>query len=115
MKILMALVLLAVSAWAESVNVNGKWRAVMDAGRGRKVEAIFYFKANGAKVTGFVKGPQGEHKIFDGALDDNILRFTVMADEVKVLHKAVVSGDRLFIEVESGKQHWQMGAERIKE
>lgn len=114
MKIVMALFLLALAAYAEVINVNGKWRAVMDAGNGRKVEALFVFKANGAKVTGFVNGPQGEFKISDGNLSDNILRFTIVMPDTKVLHKAVVSGDRLFIEVESGKQHWQMGAERVK-
>ena len=115
MKIVMALILLASAAWAEAVNVNGKWLAVMDAGNGRKVEALFYFKANREKVTGFVKGPQGELKISDGNLNDNILRFTIVMPDAKVLHKAVVSGDRLFIEVESGKQHWSMGAQRVKE
>lgn len=111
----MALLLLAASAWAETVNVNGKWLAMVDAGNGRKIEALFYFKANGNKVTGFVKGPAGERKILDGNLSDNLLRFTVMSQDVKVLHKAVVSGDRLFIELLYGRQHSQMMAERVKE
>jgi hypothetical protein len=106
----LTLIVLILAAPVFAADVTGKWKATMaEAG----MELIFTFKADGGTLTGTVSGQMGEFPISEGKVDGNNISFTVATDQMKVLHKGVVSGDEIKMTGQMGDQNFEMTAKRM--
>jgi len=106
----LTLIVLIFAAPVFAADVTGKWKATMpDAG----MELTFAFKADGAALTGTVSAQMGEFPITEGKVDGNNISFTVATDQMKVLHKGIVSGDEIKMTVQMGDQNFEMTAKRM--
>lgn len=113
MKLVNALMILALAVSAFAADVSGKWKASVEGPDGQTMEIVFAFKVEGAKLTGTATGPMGEMPISDGRLEGDAISFTVGGDDFKVVHKGKVSGDEMKLKVEMGERTFEMTAKRI--
>ena len=93
---LLAFLLLAVSAFA--ADIDGKWTGNIPTPNG-DFPQTFTFKADGAKLTGTLVGPDGtEIPIANGKVDGNNISYTVTLDfgmPFLLSYTGVVSGNEL--------------------
>lgn len=117
---ILALSVILATAWA--ADISGTWKGEMAGmrGGGTPMEFTFTAKAEGNKLTGTWKGPQGEGtEITNGKIDGDKVSFTVktagkMAG-MKINYKGTVSGDEMKLTMEfdmSGVDFSQMGGGR---
>jgi hypothetical protein len=72
--------LLAVAAPAFAADIDGTWKGTIDT-PGGAVEINYTFKAEGAKLTGFTVGPDGNRiDIADGKIDGSKVSFKLTLD-----------------------------------
>ncbi len=102
-RFVIALVLLAVSAFA--ADVDGKWTGTISTPNG-DFPQTFTFKAEGAKLTGSLEFMPGMAiPITDGKVDGNNISFTVNLDfgmPFVLTYTGVVSGNELKVKGEAG-------------
>lgn len=103
--------LLSVAAFA--ADVSGKWTAEVAGRNGQTRTQNFTFKAEGAKLTGSVGGPQGDTPIADGKVDGDKISFTVTREfngnTMKMNYTGTLAGDE--IKMKSTRE----GADRVQE
>ena len=101
-RFVIALVLLAVSAFA--ADVDGKWTGTISTPNG-DFPQTFTFKAEGAKLTGSLEFMPGMAiPITDGKVDGNNISFTVNLDfgmQFVLTYTGVVSGNELKVKGEA--------------
>ena len=105
---------LLLAAMAFGADVAGKWKATVSGPGGEKMQLTFDFKADGDKITGKVLSEMGEMDITDGKVEGDNLTFAVAMQDMKIAHKATVSGDKMQVQVEFGEQKMVFTAERVK-
>ena len=94
------LVLMAASAFA--ADIDGKWSGNVDTPNGALTIA-YSFKADGAKLTGTMTGPDGaEVKIVDGKIEGNKLSFNVTLEFGVLAFTGVVSPTDLQLAADFG-------------
>lgn len=99
MKIRIALLTCLAAAAMFAADATGKWSAEV-AGRGGQTRTVtMSLKADGAKLTGTVGGPQGDTEITDGKVDGDTITFTVtrefQGNSMKVNYTGKVAGDEI--------------------
>src|SRR5262245_47087995 len=97
-------------AWA--ADVTGKWTAQVPGRGGQTRETTFNFKAEGAKLTGTMTGPQGDIPIENGTVKGDEItfstKFTGGGGEVKINFKGKVAGDEIkFTRAREGAEQTQ--------
>jgi hypothetical protein len=82
---------------ALAADVTGNWSGQFAGPNGDGMAITFSFKQDGAKVTGTVRGPQGEPiEISDGKIDGDKISFTVTVNgQMVIKHEGTVSGDEI--------------------
>lgn len=102
-KIVIGIILLAVSAFA--ADVDGKWTGTISTPNG-DFPQTFTFKADGATLTGSLAFMEGmEIPITEGKVDGNNISFTVNLDfgmPFKLTYTGVVSGSELKVKGDAG-------------
>lgn len=97
--ILIAGMLLLLAAGAQAAEVAGKWSGDVPGRGGDTTPATFTFMVDGEKLTGTMKGTQGELPLQDGKVSGNQVSFTTTIDaggnSIKILYKGTLSGDQL--------------------
>jgi hypothetical protein len=90
--VMMALTPLTAKA---ATDITGTWTGQMKAPDGsNSFELSFVFKVDGAKLTGTVKGPQGDPlAISDGKIDGNKISFTVVVGDMgmTITHEGTIN------------------------
>ncbi len=87
-----------VVAWA--ADATGNWTAQVPGRGGNTTEQTFVLKADGAKLTGSVKGgPGGEAAITEGKVDGDDISFVVVrsfgGNDIKIVFKGKVSASEI--------------------
>ncbi len=89
--------LLAIAAFA--ADATGKWSAEVPGRGGQTRQITMNLKADGAKLTGTLGGPQGDTEITNGKVDGDTISFTVtrefQGNSVKLNYTGKVSGDEI--------------------
>jgi hypothetical protein len=101
MKYLLALILLASTAFA--ADVAGTWKGSIETPNGA-MENTFVFKTEGAKLTGTVAmGQFGEAQISDGKVDGDTVTFAVVREfngnEFKMTYKGAVKENQMTLTI----------------
>lgn len=99
MKIRLVLLACLAAAVSFAADATGKWSAEM-AGRGGQTRTVtMNLKADGAKLTGTIGGPQGDTEITDGKVDGDTITFVVtrefQGNSVKMNYTGKVAGDEI--------------------
>lgn len=118
MKLANALFFTLAAAVLLAADVAGKWKGNLDGG-GR--ETVLTLKADGAKVTGTMSGPEGkDYPITRGELSGDAISLTVASEwqgnPSTLLVKGTVAGDvmKLRVEAEGGGWGADLEARRVK-
>jgi hypothetical protein len=97
-KVTLLTALLAVGAFAADVTGKWSWEAPGRGGQGTRTQSMT-LKADGAKLTGSLEGPQGPTEITDGKIDGDNVSFMVVREmngnTMKMAYKGTLSGDDL--------------------
>ena len=90
--------LLAVAAFAADATGKWSWEAPGRGGNPGRTQTMT-LKADGAKLTGEMEGPNGGTAITDGKVDGDNVSFNVVREmngnTMKMAYKGVLSGDEL--------------------
>lgn len=120
--IALAFLLIGFLAAAPSTDITGTWTAETMMAHGGATQATpttFKFKVEGDKLTGTVKGPDGEYEIKDGKIDGNTVTFniTVTPGNAKMMYDGRIDDDGIdFItKFEGGERSDHFLAERASE
>lgn len=120
--ITLAFLLIVSLAAAPSTDISGTWTAETMMAHGGATQATpttFTFKVEGDKLTGTVKGPEGEYEIKDGKIDGRTVTFniTVTPGNAKMMYDGRIDDDGIdFItKFEGGERSDQFLAERASE
>jgi hypothetical protein len=102
MKLFIAFLALAVSAFA--ADITGNWKGTADAGNG-PIERTFKFKVDGTKLTGETESQLiGKSEITDGKVEGDNISFSIKANfqgnEMVLNYKGKISGDTIKISTE---------------
>src|SRR3954464_13405553 len=86
-------------AAAVAADVSGKWAGDMPGRGGDTTPTTFTFKAEGAKLTGTMTGPQGEIPLQEGKVTGDQISFSTTLDfngnSVKLVYKGTLAGDQI--------------------
>lgn len=97
----LTLALGASSAFA-ATDVTGSWTAEMQSPDGNSMQLTFTFKQVGAKLTGSVRGPQGDPiDIQNGKVDGDKIYWETSFNGTTITHDGTVSGDEMKVSVKS--------------
>jgi len=105
----------AMSAFA--ADATGTWSGQMAGPNGEGFPLAFSFKQDGMKLTGTVKGPQGEPiEITDGKADGDKISFTISVNggQMVIKHEGVVKGDSLELTSKSDQGDFPGGKMTLK-
>jgi len=84
---------------ASAADATGKWTGEMPTRGGETRETTFDLKADGAKLTGTMSGPQGSIEISDGTVSGDNIAFKVKLEfngnSFVLVFKGKVSGDQI--------------------
>ena len=84
---------------ASAADATGKWTGQMPTRNGETRDTTFDLKADGAKLTGTMSGPQGAIEISDGTVSGDDIAFKVKLEfngnSFVLLFKGKVSGDQI--------------------
>jgi hypothetical protein len=117
------LTLVAISAvltiLAAAADVTGKWVAQVPGRDGQTREVVYNFKADGAKLSGTMSGPQGaEIAISDGKIDGDNIAFDVKLEfngnSMTRKYSGVVSGDEIKMKSQTQRGAQEFVAKRSK-
>jgi hypothetical protein len=90
------------SAAAFAAELTGAWSGEMSGQNGGTFHISYTFKQDGAKLTGFVKSPQGDLiEIADGKLDGDKVSFNLTVHGTTIWHEGTMSGDTLKLTTKS--------------
>jgi hypothetical protein len=94
--------------------IDGSWAGSFMYPGGTDMKVIFYFKADGDKVTGRVDSKAGPAPILSGSIKGNDFNFRVSFNDSLIEHQCTVSGDTISMKVTfAGQQPSDMTLSRI--
>ena len=107
------------SMLAAASDVTGKWVAQVPGRDGQTREVVYHFKADGAKLSGTMSGPQGaDVAISDGKVDGDNIAFTVKLEfngnSMVRNYSGVVSGDEIKMKSQTQRGAQEFVAKRAK-
>ena len=93
---ILALLLVALVAAAD---ISGKWAGDVPGRGGDTTPTTFTFKVDGDKLTGSMKGAQGDVPLQDGKVSGDQIAFSTTLDfggnTVKIIYKGTLTGEQL--------------------
>jgi hypothetical protein len=109
----------ALSLLAAAADVTGKWIAQVPGRDGQTREVVYNLKADGAKLTGTMSGPQGaEIEISDGTVTGDAIAFDVKMEfngrSMVRKYTGVVAGDELKMKSQTQRGAQEFVAKRAK-
>lgn len=104
---------------AAAADVTGKWVAQVPGRDGQTREVVYKLKAEGAKLTGTMSGPQGaDVAISDGKVDGDNIAFTVKLEfngnSMVRNYSGVVAGDEIKMKSQTQRGAQEFVAKRAK-
>ncbi len=104
---------------AAAADVTGKWIAQVPGRDGQTREVVYNLKAEGAKLTGTMSGPQGaDIAISDGKVDGDNIAFTVKLEfngnSMVRNYSGVVAGDEIKMKSQTQRGAQEFVAKRAK-
>lgn len=102
-----------------AADVTGKWIAQIPGRDGQTREVVYNLKADGAKLTGTMSGPQGaEIAISDGKVDGDNIAFSVKLEfngnSMTRNYTGVVAGDEIKMKSQTQRGAQEFVAKRSK-
>lgn len=102
-----------------AADVNGKWVAQVPGRDGQTREVVYHFKAEGAKLSGTMSGPQGaDVAISDGKVEGDSIAFTVKLEfngnSMVRNYSGVVAGDEIKMKSQTQRGAQEFVAKRAK-
>ena len=102
-----------------AADVTGKWIAQVPGRDGQTREVVYNFKADGAKLSGTMSGPQGaEIAISDGKIDGDNIAFNVKLEfngnSMVRNYSGVVAGDEIKMKSQTQRGAQEFVAKRSK-
>ena len=97
----------AAVCFAAVTTLDGQWIGTLRTDDGNEYPLSYTFKIDGEKLTGTVKGPNGDLQIMDGEIHGSEFSFTVNLMKMHLLHtgKFYVDSVSLNIESDDAKAH----------
>jgi opacity protein-like surface antigen len=116
---LLAVLAAAFAMLAAAADVTGKWTAQVPGRDNQTREVVFHFKAEGAKLTGTMSGPQGaDIAISDGKVDGDSIAFSVKLEfngnSMVRNYSGTVSGDEMKMKSQTQRGAQEFVAKRAK-
>jgi hypothetical protein len=116
---LLATIFAAISMCAAAADVTGKWIAQVPGRDNQTREVVFNFKAEGAKLSGTMSGPQGaDIAISDGKVDADAIAFSVKLEfngnSMVRNYSGTVSGDEIKMKSQTQRGAQEFVAKRAK-
>ncbi|MBI2690042.1 MAG: hypothetical protein HYX27_27365 [Acidobacteria bacterium] len=104
---------------AAAADVTGKWIAQVPGRDGQTREVVYNLKADGAKLTGTMSGPQGaEIAITDGKVEGDNIAFSVKLEfngnSMVRNYSGIVSGDEIKMKSQTQRGAQEFVAKRVK-
>lgn len=104
---------------ASAADVTGKWVAQVPGRDGQTREVVYHLKAEGAKLTGTMSGPQGaDVAISDGKVDGDNIAFSVKLEfngnSMVRNYSGVVAGDEIKMKSQTQRGAQEFVAKRAK-
>jgi hypothetical protein len=104
---------------AAAADVTGKWIAQVPGRDGQTREVVYNLKAEGAKLTGTMSGPQGaDVAISDGKVDGDSIAFDVKLEfngnSMVRKYTGVVAGDEIKMKSQTQRGTQEFVAKRAK-
>lgn len=104
---------------AAAADATGKWIAQVPGRDGQTREVVYNLKAEGAKLTGTMSGPQGaDIAISDGKVDGDNIAFTVKLEfngnSMVRNYSGVVAGDEIKMKSQTQRGAQEFVAKRAK-
>lgn len=102
-----------------AADITGKWIAQVPGRDNQTREVVYNFKADGAKLTGTMSGPQGaEIAINDGKIDGEAISFNVKLEfngnSMVRNYSGVVAGDEIKMKSQTQRGALEFVAKRSK-
>ncbi|MGA2909690.1 MAG: hypothetical protein ABSE36_18455 [Terracidiphilus sp.] len=98
------------TATALAADLTGTWSGEMPGQNGGTFHISYTFKQDGAKLTGFVKSPQGDLiQIAEGKIDGDKVSFNLTVNGTTILHEGTISGDTIKLNTTSDDAGYQGG------
>jgi hypothetical protein len=91
--------------------LSGKWKATVKADDGNLIDVVFYFKADGEKLTGTSVSPEGVANILDGKITGDTFSFrTIGSQGIDYYMKGKIYADSCGMDVDFGdaKMHLKL-------
>jgi hypothetical protein len=87
---------------AKVADINGSWAGTVRAPDGNDYPLSYVFKAEGDKLTGTAKGPQGETELANGKVNGTEFSFSISVDGNDVPHtcKYYADGDSIAVNID---------------
>ncbi len=102
LRVCVVLALSLTSLTALAADVTGTWAGDMKTPDGAAFHISFTFKQDGTKLTGSVKGAQGDPIAFDGGtVTGDKLSFKVVYNGTTFLHEGTINGDEIVLTTKS--------------
>jgi len=99
---LSTLMLFCIAAcFAAVTNLNGQWVGTLTTDDGTQYPLNYNFKIAGDKLTGTVKGPNGDLPLIDGEVHGSDFSFTVNLMKMHLLHTGKFYADSVSMNIES--------------
>ena len=104
---------------ASAADVTGKWVAQVPGRDGQTREVVYNLKAEGAKLTGTMSGPQGaDVAISDGKVEGDNIAFSVKLEfngnSMVRNYSGVVAGDEIKMKSQTQRGAQEFVAKRAK-
>jgi len=104
---------------ASAADVTGKWVAQVPGRDGQTREVVYNLKADGAKLSGTMSGPQGaEIAISDGKVEGDNIAFSVKLEfngnSMVRNYSGVVTGDEIKMKSQTQRGAQEFVAKRAK-
>ena len=97
------MLLILASVFAFAADISGAWSGSLagpDGGDGFAIS--FTFKQDGAKLTGTVRGPQGDPiEISEGKVDGDKVSFSVSFNGTTFRHEGTITGEEIKLSMKS--------------
>ena len=116
---LLTIVAAVVALSAAAADVTGKWIAQVPGRDNQTREVVFNFKADGAKLSGTMSGPQGaDIAISDGKVDGDSIAFSVKLEfngnSMVRNYTGTASGDEMKMKSQTQRGAQEFVAKRAK-
>jgi len=97
LSILLCFVLVTLAA---TTALNGQWIGTLKTDDGNEYPLNYTFKVNGDKLTGTVRGPNGDLQINDGQIHGTVFSFDVSLDKMLLVHTGKIYPDSIGLDIE---------------